>query len=566
MTDEVSRPSSGPGQNPEEERVLHSDTATSTKVRKDEEVKPEAEADTTAAENSTGKKKKRKGLNVPSAFTILFFLTLLAAIATWIIPSGAYAKIGYEGGNMVLTHPNGDTEELPATQDTLSDLGMDLPIDQFTSGNITDAVSVPNSYESLPKNPAGIADIPVAMVNGTIEAVDIMVFILVLGGLIGVVRATGAFESGLLALTKKTKGHEFALVVLVSIFMVLGGSLCGLEEEAVAFYPILVPIFLAMGYDSMICVGAIFLAGSMGSAFSTINPFSVVIASNAAGTTFTEGLWWRIGGAIFAAAVVIGYLYWYSQKIKKDPTASYSYEDKEKFEKQWSMASSQEDIPPFTLTRKIILTLFVLAFPTMVWGVMAQGWWFPAMAAMFLTIAIVIMVLVLFSKDNKLDEKQLTDAFVEGASSLVGVSLIIGLARGINIIMNDGLISDTMLNASTNLVSGMSGPLFILIMLVIFFLLGFVVPSSSGLAVLAMPIMAPLADAVDIPRWIIVCAYQWGQYSMLFLAPTGLIMATLAMLNMKFQHWVRFVWPMVVFLFVFGGILLVTQVLIYGGA
>ena len=111
------------------------------------------------------------------------------------------------------------------------------------------------------------------MVHGTIEGVDIIVFILVLGGLIGVVRATGAFESGLFALTKKTKGREFILVAAVSILMVMGGSFCGLEEEAVAFYPILAPIFISLGFDAIIVVGSVFLAGSIGSAFSTINPF-----------------------------------------------------------------------------------------------------------------------------------------------------------------------------------------------------------------------------------------------------------------------------------------------------
>ena len=143
-------------------------------------------------------------------------------------------------------------------------------------------------------------------------------------------------------------------------------------------------------------------------------------------------------------------------------------------------------------TQKIILILFILPFPIMVWGVMTQGWWFPIMASMFLAFTIVIMLMVALGKDG-LGEKVVVDAFVEGASSLVGVSLIIGLARGINMIMNDGLISDTILNFSSSLVQGVSGPIFIVILLIIFFFLGFIIPSSSGLAVLAMPIFAPLA-------------------------------------------------------------------------
>lgn len=400
------------------------------------------------------------------------------------------------------------------------------------------------------------------MVNGTIEAVDVMVFILVLGGLIGVVQKSGSFESGLLALTKKTKGHEFLLVFMVSVLMVLGGTLCGIEEEAVAFYPILVPIFIAMGYDSIICVGAIFLASSVGSTFSTVNPFSVVIASNAAGTTFVDGLYWRIVGLVVATIFTVGYLYWYAKKIKKDPKASYTYEDKTKFENQWSVINDDGGEKPFTLRKKIILILFILPFPIMVWGVMTQGWWFPIMASMFLAFTIVIMLMVALGKDG-LGEKVVVDAFVEGASSLVGVSLIIGLARGINMIMNDGLISDTILNFSSSLVQGVSGPIFIVILLIIFFFLGFIIPSSSGLAVLAMPIFAPLADTVGIPRFVIVTAYQFGQYAMLFLAPTGLIMATLQMLDMKYSHWLKFVWPVVAFVFIFGGGMLITQVLIY---
>ena len=119
-----------------------------------------------------------------------------------------------------------------------------------------------------------------------------------------------------------------------------------------------------------------------------------------------------------------------------------------------------------------------------------------------------------------------------------------------------------MLYTASKLASHVSGPVFIIVMMFIYFVLGFVVPSSSGLAVLSMPILAPLADTVGIPRSVVVMAYQFGQYAMLFLAPTGLVMATLQMLDMKYSHWLKFVWPVVLFLLIFGGGLLVLQVLI----
>lgn len=510
-----------------------------------------------------GAPKRKFKLRVPSAFTVLFVLTIIAALATWAIPAGQYAKLSYDAdsSSLVLTPPKGDPQSLPAEQKSLEDLGVDLDITQFTSGALNKPISVPGSYERLEQNPAGFTDVPSAMVRGTIEAVDVMVFIFVLGGLIGVVRKTGAFESGLVALTKRTKGHEFALIFFVAVFMLAGGSLCGLEEEAVAFYPILVPIFLALGYDSIVSVGAIFLAGSMGTTFSTVNPFSSVIASNAAGIQFTEGIWWRFSGLIVGGVVVVFYLHWYSKKVKDNPAFSYTWEDHADFTKRWAMNSSMDDIKDFNWEKKIILVLFVSAFVIMVWGVMAAGWWFPQMAAAFLVIAIIIMLIAALGRE-KLSESALVDAFSEGASSLVAVSLIIGLARGINLVMNEGLISDTILNSLTTMVSGMSGPLFIIMLMLVFFILGFVVPSSSGLAVLAMPIFAPLADAVGMPRWIIVMAYQYGQYAMLFLAPTGLVMATLQMLNMKYSHWLRFVWPMVLFVLGFGGVLCATAVIV----
>lgn len=503
-------------------------------------------------------KPKRFKLNFPTAFTILFAITIIAVIATWFVPAGQYSKLKFvsDSDTFLLTTPTGEEQTLSASQETLDDLGVKIKVEEFTGGAIRKPISVPNTYERLDQKPKGIGDITVAMTEGTIEAADVMVFIFVLGGLIGVVNASGAFEAGLVAMTKKTKGREFALVFGVSLFMLLGGTSCGLEEEAVAFYPILVPVFLALGYDSIICVGAIFLAGSMGTTMSTINPFSVVIASNAAGINFVEGLDWRIFSLIVGFIVVVGYLYWYGKKVKADPSFSYTYEDREEFERLYTTETSGDE-HNFTWKKKFILALFVFAFPMMVWGVMADGWWFPKMAASFLVIAIIIMFLA------GIPEKKIVNAFIDGSSSLVGVSLIIGLARGINIILEQGLISDTILYSASQIVEHMNGPAFVLALLMIFFVLGFFVPSSSGLAVLSMPILAPLADTAGIPRWIVVCAYQWGQYAMLYLAPTGLVLATLQMLDMKYSHWLKFVTPMVLFVLIFGGVLLVIQSIIY---
>ena len=506
--------------------------------------------------------KKKWKLKMPGAFTILFFLTVISVFLTWFVPAGSYSKLSYSNDHLQVVAPSGKKTVYPATQATLKKLNVKIDVDQFKSGAISKPVSVPGTYKRLKQHPMSLYSIFTSMVNGTMQAVDIMIFIFVLGGLIGVVKASGAFESGLEALTNKSKGKEFILVFMVAVLLAFGGTLCGIEEEAVAFYPILAPVFIAMGYDSIVVVGAIFLASSIGTTFSIINPFQVVIASNAAGTQFTQGMTGRIVGFTVAVICLLFYLHWYARKVQKDPSFSYTYEDKEKFDEMWSMDSSEEKDLTFTIKKRIILILFAASFIIMIWGVMAKGWAFPEMASSFLLIAVIIMFLTCFGHKDGLGEYQTTEAFSNGAASLVGVSLIIGLARGINNILNDGYISDTILYQSSELVRHMSGSVFIIMMMLIFFVLGFIVPSSSGLAVLAMPIMAPLADTVHIPRYIVVTAYQFGQYAMLFLAPTGLVMATLQMLDMKYSHWVRFVWPVVAFVLIFGGGILVTEVLI----
>ncbi|WP_373100522.1 MULTISPECIES: YfcC family protein [Pasteurellaceae] len=501
----------------------------------------------------------KKTFKFPTAFSILFIILIIAVGLTWIIPAGSYSKLTYNpsADNFVVKTYQQPDRILPATTESLDKLNIKIALSNFTEGTIRKPIAIPGSYQRVEQNPKGIKDITISMVEGTIEAADVMVFIFVLGGMIGVINKTGAFNAGLSALAKRTKGNEFLIVFSVCVLMAIGGTTCGIEEEAVAFYPILVPVFLALGYDAIVCVGAIFLASSMGTAFSTVNPFSVVIASNAAGIQFTEGITFRFIGLILGSACVISYMYWYCKKIKADASFSYTYDDREEFYNRYMHNYDPSTELQFSTRRKIILGIFCIAFPIMIWGVMAGGWWFPQMAASFLTLTIIIMFI------SGLSEQDIIDSFTRGASELVGVSLIIGLARGVNLVLDEGMISDTILAYMSDIVAGMPTTIFILTQLVIFIILGLFVPSSSGLAVLSMPIMAPLADAVGIPRHIVVSAYNWGQYAMLFLAPTGLVLVTLQMLHIPFDRWVKFVLPMIGALLVIGSALLVIQVQMY---
>ena len=184
-----------------------------------------------------------------------------------------------------------------------------------------------------------------------------------------------------------------------------------------------------------------------------------------------------------------------------------------------------------------ILIIFALAFVVMVYGVKELGWWFEEMTALFI---FVTFIMIFFAK---LSEKEFVGEFMAGASDLLGVAIIIGLARGVTIIMENGMISDTILNSLSGAVSNMNGVIFSTFIFFVYIILGFFISSSSGLAVLSMPIMAPLADVVGINRDIIVSAYQFGQGIMSFITPTGLILASLAMVNVTYDKWLKFQLP-----------------------
>lgn len=503
-------------------------------------------------------KKKKKKLVFPTAFTVLFIILILAAVLTYLVPAGLYSKLEYvEGDNsFLIATPDGGLESVPATQQVLDELNIEIDLGKFKDKSIKKPIAIPDTYQEIEQNPQGPLDVILAPVTGVMDTVDIMVFVLILGGIIGLINKSGAFDAGIAALSKKTKGKEFLLVVFVSSLIAVGGTTFGLAEETIALYPILMPIFLANGYDAIVAIAAIYLGSSVGTMFSTVNPFSVVIASDAAGISFYEGLTFRLISLVLAMIITLVYIYWYARKVKKDPTKSLVYEDHEKIEKKFLKDYHPDQVEPFNWRRVGMLLVFLGAFPIMVWGVATGKFWFTEMSALFLVVVFIVAFLSGFS------EKEAVNTFVDGASDLIGVALIIGVARSINIVMDNGMISDTLLYYTSSAVEGMSGGLFAGVQMILFSFLGFFVPSSSGLAVLSMPIMAPLADTVNISRDIVVSAYNWGQGWMAFITPTGLVLATLEMVDVTYDKWLKFVLPLMGIIGVFAILMLVLQTII----
>lgn len=491
----------------------------------------------------------------PSAQTILLIIAAFVALLTWIVPSGKYDTLSYNSAENIFTR-NGLEKTIPltATQETLNSLNIKIPLEKFTSSDIWKPINIPGTYKKLDPKPQGIVAFIKSPIKGIIEAADIIFLVLVIGGLIGIMNLTGAFDAGIAWMAKALKGREFILIIAVTFLVALGGTTFGLAEETIAFYPILIPIFLAAKYDAMVALATIYIGSSIGTMCSTINPFSVIIASDAAGINWTSGMTGRIIMFALGTLVCILYILFYAQRVKKDPSKSLIFDQKEEIEQHFG--NTTHSTIKLTGRLRLIIFLFSISFVIMVYGVALLGWRFNEMTSVFLVGSIIIGII------GRIKESVFVDTFVKGASDLLGVALIIGIARGITVLMNDGLISDTMLYYASNMTNGMNKGLFINAMLYIYGGLSFFIPSSSGMAVLTMPIMSPLADGVGIGREAIVNAYNYGMGLFAFISPTGLILASLAIVKVGYDKWLKFVMPLVVILLIFTMIALTISVYI----
>lgn len=475
-----------------------------------------------------------KKLRFPSAQAILLLITAMVTLLTHFVPSGTYDQLSYDAEASEFVRSGG--ERLKASQQTLDSLGVQIPLEKFTSGAIYKPISIPGTYQQVESKRQGIVAFLLAPIKGIIAAADIIFLVLIIGGLIGVMNQSQAFDAGISWLTETLRGREYWLIILVTSLIALGGTTFGLAEETMAFYPILIPVFIAARYDAMVGLACVFLGSSIGTMVSTTNPFSTIIASDSSGINWTTGLGSRATFLAVCLTICILYILRYAQRVRKDPSKSVIFDQKEQIE---ALFGQKEGLGVALTGRlRLILALFSACFVLMIYGVSHLDWWFEEMITIFFFGAILI------GFTAQMRESVFLESFAKGAGDLLNVAFIIGIARGVSIIMDDGKISGTMLHYASDLTSGMNSGIFINLMMFIYSGLSFFIPSSSGMAVLTMPIMSPLADTVGIGRELIVDAYQYGMGIFHFINPTGLILASLAIVKVGFDRWLKFVMPL----------------------
>ena len=549
------------------------------KIEKFDIMEPERKPQGTTENNETkekenGEAKNKKKCKFPTAYSMLLIIELIVFILTFIIPKGKFATISFEeydnGTNYFkVIYPNNTDKSYPANKTILEHFKIIIPIESFEKGYIKKPVSIPNTYEKIKGEKTQFFKLFTYPIAGMIESADILFFLMILGGTLGVLVEMNALTNGLYALARILKGRGFLLFCIIMILISIGGTTFGMAEETLAFYPILMPIFLRSGLDGLLGTIALFSGSLVGTMFSTVNAFAVVIASYSAGIPFTEGIVFRVIGLVIGDLFTIAYCYFYYRRISADETRSICYSIKkdleDKFLKDKEEEKKDNNIPindeeaslksenktkkddkknEFTLIQKIALLFFILGFVIMIIGVSVLGWWFDQMTAVFLVLAIILMI---FSCQS---EEEAIKYFMKGLGDFASISLAIGLARGVNITLDDGKISDTILYGLSKTLGNVNKVVFGIIMLFIFIILGFFIQSSSGLAVLSMPIFAPLADKVQCPRTLVVNAYMFAQNLDGFIAPTGLLLIVLQIVGIPFNHWIKFIWPFVILLFV----------------
>lgn len=471
---------------------------------------------------------------MPSAFTLLFAIIAIMAILTWIVPAGQYTMTGGE-----------------------------------------DPTPIAGSYESADKNPQGLWDVFKAPIAGFIDASDVVMFVLVIGGFLAIQMKTKALDAGFGRLIRKLKGKEKWMIPILMTFFAIGGTTYGMQEETIAFYPLLIPLILAAGYNALTVVMVIVLGSGVGVLGSTVNPFSTGIASGFAETSIGDGIIPRLIILVLSLLASIWFVMRYAAKVKSGQIKE-SHSDSKIIPGAGGGVSHGIEPPELTTKRKLILWVFGLTFVVMIIGVIPWAykfdilffedavawladlpvlgvllgnivppgdWWFGELAALFLFSAVIIAII------DRMGESNFSETFVGGAKDLLGVALIIAIARGVTVIMTDGAIAATIIHTGEELLNGMSEGVFSALTFVVYLPLSFLVPSTSGLATLSMPIMAPLADFAHVDRSIVVTAFQSAEGVVNMVAPTvASLMGGLALAKVSYGLYLRRTWKFFILL------------------
>lgn len=457
-----------------------------------------------AAESSKGIKQ----FKVPHVYAIIFALMVIFAVLTWIVPSGSYQRQEVNGREVTVAGTYEQSEKTYIDEET----GDEVDLRQ------------------------GVFDVLQAPTRGIQEAIEVVAFILIVGGSFQVITKTGAITSGMGRVVRRFKNKDILIIPIAMVLFALGGTSFGMAEETLPFFAIFMPIMMAMGFDSMTAFMVVFVGARTGYIASTINPFNVLIAQGILGIQGNPQLWLRMIAWVVLTAVAITWVVLYARRVKKNPESSITFEDDIAKKVEFAADESALDAE-FTGRQKGVLAVFIAGMCLIIWGLVTQGWYMNEISAVFLAMGLLAGVIAGFSQDVIAQE------FVAGIADFAFSAIVVGLARGILVIASDGMIIDTILNALATGLGGIPAVLFTTLLYAVENLLAILVPSSSGLAALTAPIFGPLTELMGLNPEAAAWALSMGSATMSLICPTSAILvAGLGVCKIKLGQWWKTVW------------------------
>jgi len=522
-----------------------------------------------------------KTKKIPHTYVIVFYIIIFAAIMTWFIPGGKYTdeitiRDGVEHTEMVFHY----TESHPQTWEIFS-----------------------------------------ALFKGFVRQSGIIIFILMIGGAFWIMNASKAIDVGIFSflrftgkleknqLLKKIGVNNIVMTLIMLMFSAFG-AIFGMSEETIAFIIILVPLAISMGYDSITGVGLVFIAAALGFAGAILNPFTIGIAQGIAELPLFSGIEYRFFCWVVINIIGITYILRYAAKVKKNPKKSPVYEEDSYWRQRdnegntninyhtplsgWiifiliesilivfsfiypitemKIGNSSAHFPMiplsavlfaitgfFTLRKSVhffVLSLLLYTIYFLIVGVMGYGWYIMEIATLFFAMGILSGIAMNYNPDK------ITSLFMEGVKDILSAAVIVGLAGGIIVILEDGQVIDTILYGLSKSMKDLGSVASVGIMYVIQTLINVIIPSGSAKAALTMPIMAPFSDLIGISRQATVMAFQFGDGFTNLITPTsGVLMGVLGVAKIPYEKWVKWITPLIIILILLGFILLIPTVL-----
>lgn len=455
---------------------------------------------------------RRSRFSMPDSYIILFIMLIIAAIATYFIPAGEFDR---EEGGLVPT-------------------------------------VIPSSFSFIDSDPVGFMGFFLSIQEGMMAAANIIFLVLIIGGAFAIINSTGAIDAGIMSLINKTQDRKILLVISMATVFSIAGFLGVLHTAVIAFIPVGIIVAKAFKLDAIVGVALVYLGAYSGYTVAGLDPITTGFGQEIAGLPAFSALWFRFTIYLVILTTSIIYIIYYIKKIENDPTKSIM--GKEKFADTEASTESKGTLD-FTRLRKIILIYFAICMTVYTVGVFQQGWGLNEMTALFLIIGIGTALI------SRMDGNKFVKEFVKGSQGMVYAALIVGLARSIVVILENGLILDTVVNSISQILEPLPTVIGALGMYFFNLLFNLIITSGSGQAAIVMPIMAPLADIIGITRQSAVLAYNMGDGFTNTIAPTsGILMASIAVAGVPWVKWLRFMLPLLGIWIIIGTIALLIAV------